>query len=185
MNPSTPGLPVHHQLPESTQTHVYWVCDAIQPSHPLSSPSPPALNLSQHQGLFKQLYNQVPKYIHHPKFHGQRRLVALQFIGSQRAGHNWVHTLPKKKPASRPALSHFLPPRTLATNNLFVSMKVPILDIWCKWNHTVIWDLLYLFFFFHLACFQGLSKLWHESVFYSFVWLKSILLSDSYCFNNL
>ena len=48
MNRSTPGLPVHHQFPESTQTHVHWVGDAIQPSHPLSSPSPPALNLSQH-----------------------------------------------------------------------------------------------------------------------------------------
>ena len=53
MNRSMPGLPVHHQLPEFTQTHVHWVGDAIQPSHPLSSPSPPALNLSQHQGLFK------------------------------------------------------------------------------------------------------------------------------------
>ena len=53
MNHSTPGLPVHHQLPESTQTHVHWVSDAIQPSHPLSSPSPPALNLSQHQRLFQ------------------------------------------------------------------------------------------------------------------------------------
>ena len=53
MNRSTPGLPAHHQLPESTQTHVHWVGDAIQPSHPLLSPSPPALNLSQHQGLFK------------------------------------------------------------------------------------------------------------------------------------
>ena len=50
---STRGLPVHHQLLESTQTHVHWVDDAIQPSHPLSSPSPPALNLSHHQGLFK------------------------------------------------------------------------------------------------------------------------------------
>ena len=46
MNRSTPGLPVHHQLPESTQTHVYWAGDAIQPSYPLSSPSPPALNLT-------------------------------------------------------------------------------------------------------------------------------------------
>ena len=46
-------LPIHHQLPESTQTHVHQVGDAIQPTHPLSSPSPPALNLSQHQGLFK------------------------------------------------------------------------------------------------------------------------------------
>ena len=53
MNCSTPGLPVHHQLPESTQTHVHCVRDAIQPSHPLSSPSPPAVNLSKHQGLFK------------------------------------------------------------------------------------------------------------------------------------
>ena len=53
MNRSTPGVPVPHQLPESTQTHVHWVGDAIQSSHPLSSPSPPALNHSQHQGLFQ------------------------------------------------------------------------------------------------------------------------------------
>ena len=53
MNHSTPGLPVHHQLPEFTQTHVHWVSDAIQPSHPLSSPSPPAPSPSQHQGLFQ------------------------------------------------------------------------------------------------------------------------------------
>ena len=53
MNCSMPGLPVHHQLPESTQTHAHRVGDAIQPSHPLSSHSPPALNLSQHLGLFK------------------------------------------------------------------------------------------------------------------------------------
>ena len=53
MNCSTPGLPVHHQLLEFTQTHVYWVSDAIQPSHLLSSPSPPAPNPSQHQGLFQ------------------------------------------------------------------------------------------------------------------------------------
>ena len=50
---STPGLTVHHQLPESTHTHFHWVGDAIQPSYPLLSPSPPALNLSQCQGLFK------------------------------------------------------------------------------------------------------------------------------------
>ena len=64
MNRSTPGLPVHHQLLESTQTHVHWVGDAIQPSHPLLSPSPPALTLSQHQGLFKWINSphQVAKY---------------------------------------------------------------------------------------------------------------------------
>ena len=53
MNQSTPGLPVHHQLPEFTQTHVHRVDDAIQPSHPLSSPSPPTPNPSQHQSLFQ------------------------------------------------------------------------------------------------------------------------------------
>ena len=53
MNRSTPGLPVHHQLLEFTQTHVHRVSDAIQPSHPLSSPFPPALNPSQHQSLFQ------------------------------------------------------------------------------------------------------------------------------------
>ena len=53
MNHSTPGLPVHHQLPEFTQTHIHRVSDAIQPSHPLSSPSPPAPNPSQHQSLFQ------------------------------------------------------------------------------------------------------------------------------------
>ena len=53
MNRNTPGLPVHHQLPESIQTHAHRVGDAIQPSHPLSSPSTPAPNPSQHQGLFQ------------------------------------------------------------------------------------------------------------------------------------
>ena len=53
MNHSTPGLPVHHQLPEFTQTRVHRVGDAIQPPHPLSSPSPPAPNPSQHQSLFQ------------------------------------------------------------------------------------------------------------------------------------
>ena len=53
MNHSTPGLPLHHQLPEFTQTHVHRVDDAIQPSHLLSSPSPPAPNPSQHQSLFQ------------------------------------------------------------------------------------------------------------------------------------
>ena len=52
MDCSTPGFPVHHQLLELPQTHVHWVSDAIQPSHPLLSPSPPAFSLSQHQGLF-------------------------------------------------------------------------------------------------------------------------------------
>ena len=60
MNCSTPGLPVHHQLLEFTQTHVHWVSDAIQPPYPLLSPSPPAFNLSQHQGLFQWVSSSHP-----------------------------------------------------------------------------------------------------------------------------
>ena len=64
MDCSMPGFPVHHQLLESTQTHVHRVSDAIQPSHPLSSPSPPAFNPSQHQGLSSEsvLHIRRPKY---------------------------------------------------------------------------------------------------------------------------
>ena len=65
MNCSTPGFSVYHWLPEFTQTHVHWVDVAIQPSHPLSPPSPPAFNLSQHQGLFQWVSSshQVPKVL--------------------------------------------------------------------------------------------------------------------------
>ena len=90
MDCSMPGLPVHHQLPESTQTHVHWVSDAIQPSHPLLSPSPPALNLSQHQGLFKWVSSshQVAKVLEfqlqHHSFQWTRRTDLLQdgLVGS-------------------------------------------------------------------------------------------------------
>ena len=64
MDCSTAGLPVHYQLPEFTQTHIRWVGDAIQPSYPLSSPSAPAFNLAQHQGLYKRVSSHIrwPKY---------------------------------------------------------------------------------------------------------------------------
>ena len=74
MNSSMPGLPVYHQLPEFTQTHVHQVGDATQPSHPLSSLSPPLLNLSQHEGLFQWVssLHQVAKVLEfqlqHPSF---------------------------------------------------------------------------------------------------------------------
>ena len=76
MNCSTPGLPVHHQLPESTQTHVHWVSDAIQPSHTLSSPSPAAPNPSQHQSLFQWISSshQVAKVL---KFQPQHQSFQL------------------------------------------------------------------------------------------------------------
>ena len=68
---SRPGLPVHHQLPEFTQTHVHWVSDAIQPSHPLLPPSPPTFNLSKHQSLFKWVSSshQVAKVLEFQRQH--------------------------------------------------------------------------------------------------------------------
>ena len=71
MKHSTPNLPVHHQLPEFTQTHLHWVGDTIQPSHPLSSPSPLAFSLFQHQGLFKWVSSshQVAKVLEFPLQH--------------------------------------------------------------------------------------------------------------------
>ena len=64
MDCNTQGLPVHHQLPDFTQTHVHWVSDAVQPSHPLSFPSSPTFNPSQHQGLSNEsaLHFRWPKY---------------------------------------------------------------------------------------------------------------------------
>ena len=79
-----PGLPVRHQLQEITQTHVHWVGDAIQLSHPLSSPSPPAFNLSQHQGLFKwaSSSHQVTKVLEfqlqHQSFHEHSGLISFR-----------------------------------------------------------------------------------------------------------
>ena len=88
---STPGLRVHHQLPKSTQTHLHWVSDVIQPSHLLSSPSPPALNLSQHQGLFKWVssLHQVAKVLEfqlqHQSFHEHSGLISFRI--------NWLDLL--------------------------------------------------------------------------------------------
>ena len=84
MDCSTPGFPVHHQLPELTQTHVHCISDAIQPYHPLSCPSPPSLNLPQHQGLFKWVSSshQVAKVLElllkHQSFQWISRLISFR-----------------------------------------------------------------------------------------------------------
>ena len=90
MNCSTAGLPVHHQLPEFTQTHVHWVSDATQPSHPLSSPSPPAPNPSPHQSLFQwvnsshEVANVLEFRLQHHSFQRNPRADLLQngLVGS-------------------------------------------------------------------------------------------------------
>ena len=92
MNRTTPGLFIHHQLPESTQTHVHWVSDAVQPTHSLSSPSPPALNLSQHRGLFKWVSSsyQVAKVLELQLQHQSKRQQQLS------TGKEW-HMGPQTK----------------------------------------------------------------------------------------
>jgi len=111
---STPGFPVHHQLPELAQTHVHWVSDAIQPSHPLPSPSPPAFNLSQHQGLFQWVsYSyQVAKVL---EFQLQHQ--SFQWIFRADFLYNWLVRFPCS-------------PRTLKSLLQHHSSKASIL--WCS-----------------------------------------------------
>ena len=93
MDCSTPGFLVHHQLPEPAQTHVHHVGNAIQPSHPLSSPSPSAFSLSQHQGLFQRVssWYQVAKVLElqlqHQPFHLQQCYSTFLPVSLQR--HQW------------------------------------------------------------------------------------------------
>ena len=99
MNCSTPGLPVHHQLPEFTQTHVHWVSDCIQPSHPLSSPSPHAPNPSQHQSLFQWVNSshEVAKVLEfHHSFQRNPRADLLQngLVGSPCSPRNSQESSP-------------------------------------------------------------------------------------------
>ena len=117
MNCSMPGFAVLHHFPELAQTHVHWVGDAIQPSHPLLSPSPPAFNLSQHQGLFQWVSpsHQVPKVweiqLHHQSFQwiiqgwfplGLTGLISLLFKRLSRVSSNitvWKHLFFSTQPS--------------------------------------------------------------------------------------
>ena len=137
MDCSKPGLPVHHQLPEFTQTHVHRVSDAIQPSHPLSSPSPPALNLSQHQSLFQWVssLHQVAKVLEFQLQHqvlpmntqdwslGWTGWISLQSKGLSRVFSNTTvqvaHTsvsLWTLEPQITPALNLLSPPSPLPSS---------------------------------------------------------------------
>ena len=124
MSCSTPGLPVHNQLPEFTQTHAHWVGDAIQPSHPLSSPSPPAFNLSQHMGLFRWVSSsrQVAKVLEfqlwHHSFQRTPRADVLQngLVGSPCSPRDFQESFltPQSKSINASALS-FLHSPTLTS----------------------------------------------------------------------
>ena len=122
MNHSTPGLPVYHQLLEFTQTHAHRVGDAIQPSHPLSSPSPPAPNPSQHPDLFQWVNSshevaKVLKFqVHHQSFQWTPRTDLLQdgLVGSSSRDSQESSPTPQFKNINFPALS-FLHSPTLTS----------------------------------------------------------------------
>ena len=130
MNCSTPGLPVHHQLPEFTQTHVHQVSNAIQPSHPLSSPSPPAFNLSQHQGLFQwisslhQMAKELEFQLQHQSFQWIFRTYFLKdgLVGSPCS--------PRDSQESSPT-AQFKSMNSSALSFLYSPALTSIHDYWC------------------------------------------------------
>ena len=98
MNRSTPGLPVHHQLPEFTQTHVHWVSDAIQPSHPLLPPSPPAPNPSQHQSFpVSQLFAWSTILQYKINIFLNKLLIFATIVTIQKTPLNWLTLLFKSR----------------------------------------------------------------------------------------
>ena len=157
MDHSTPGLPVHHQLPELTQTHVHWVGDAIQPSHPLLSPSPPTFNLSQHQDLFQWVssLHQVGKglefQLQHQSFQWTPRANLLQ---DGLVGSSWS---PRDSQESSPT-PQFKSINFLALSFLYSPTLTSISDYWKNqmylcWQSNV--SAFYLFFLFHLFLLVG------------------------------
>ena len=122
MNPSMPGLPVHRQLPEFTETHIRRVSDAIQPSHPLLSPSPPAFNLSQHEGLFQ--------WVSSTWSHGSQHCLTQWnyepcHVGPPKTDGSWWRVLTKRHPLEKGTANHF---STLA-------LRTP----WIVWRGKRIW----------------------------------------------
>ena len=133
MDCSMPGLPVNHQLREFTQTHVHWVDDAIQPSHPLSSPFPPTFSLSQHEGLFKWVssLHQVAKVLEfqHQSFQWTPRTDLLQngLVGSPCSPRDSQESspTPQFKSINSSALSFLYSPTLTSIHDYW---KIHILD---------------------------------------------------------
>ena len=133
MDCSTPGLPVHHQLPELAQTHVHQVSDAIQPPHPLLSPCPSAFSLSQHQGLFQWVSSshQVAKVL---EFQSQHSLLPINIQDCFPLGWTaWMSLLSNNCRESSPT-PQFKSIKSLALSFLYSSALTSIHDYWK--NHS-------------------------------------------------
>ena len=168
MNHSTPGLPVHHQLPESTQTHVHRVSDAIQPSHPLSSPSPPAPNPSQHQGLFQWVSSshQVAKVLefqlHHQSFQWTPRtdLLLDGLVGSPCSPRDSQESspTPQFKSINSLVLSFLYSPALTSTHDVFKA----IVNSWLESLVNLSWPILIYVLLLDQQLFLLLDPLFHH-----------------------
>ena len=162
---------LHHQLPEFTQTHVHRVGDAIQPSHPLSSPSPPALNPSKHQGLFQWVNSShevakcwsfsfsISPSNEHPALISFR-MDWLDFLAVQGTlkielyDCHYSGVLEHKfSCASFHSFSHSHPQPETTTNLVPISIDLPLMEISCKWNHTLCNPLYLISFTYHSVFF--------------------------------
>ena len=129
MNRSTPGLPVHHQLPEFAQTHAHRVGDAIQPSHPLLSPSPPAPNPSQHQGLFQwvnsshEVAEVLEFQLQHQSFQWTPRIDLLQdgLVGSPCSPRNSQESSPTPQHSSKASILRHSAFLTVQLSQLYIT----------------------------------------------------------------
>ena len=154
MNCSKPGLPVHHQLPEFTQTHVHWVSDAIQPSHPLSSPTPPAPNPSQHQSLFQWVSSshEVAKVLafqlYHQSFQGTSRTDLLQngLVGSPCS--------PRDSEESSPT-PQFQGP--VNRSICFGCVTFVNVTLYCNWSFIL--SSPFTFWYYNWSCFNRISAI--------------------------
>ena len=128
MDCSMPGLPIHHQLPESTQTHVHWVGDTIQPSHTLSSPSPPTFNVSQNQGLFQWVISshQVARVLEFQLQH-----LSFQWIFRSDFLQDWLVGSPLVQGTLKSFLQHHSPKASILRHSAFfiVQLSHPYMTI--------------------------------------------------------
>ena len=146
MDCGTPGFPVHHQLPELAQTRVHWVNDAIQPSHPLLPPSPPAFNLSHHQGLF----------IRWPKYWSFNISFCNEYSGLISFEMDWLDLLGRDSPESCPtpqfesisslALSLLYGPTLTSVHDYWktIALTMRIIPLSAKWCFRTLFNLLLL-----------------------------------------
>ena len=156
MDCSTPGFPVLHYLPEFAQTHVHWVDDVIQPSHPLSPLSPPALNLSQHQGLFQRVLQfSTSVHIRWPKYWSSSFSISLsnECSGLISFGIDWLNVLTVQGTFKSSPTPQFKSISYSVLSLLYGSILTPVHDCWknSSFDYMAKWCLCFF------MCCLGLS----------------------------